>query len=53
VAAAFAGAILFYLSDLTIGWSRFVRDFRGSRLVVITTYHLAQILLVASLVVTR
>jgi uncharacterized membrane protein YhhN len=53
VALAFGGAVLFYLSDLAIGWSRFVHDFRGSRLVIITTYHVAQILLVASLVVSR
>jgi uncharacterized membrane protein YhhN len=53
VALAFTGAVLFYLSDLAIGWSRFVRDFRGSRLVIITTYHVAQVLLVASLVVSR
>jgi uncharacterized membrane protein YhhN len=53
VVAAIAGALLFYLSDFAIGWSRFVRDFRGSRLVIITTYHVAQILLVVSLVVSR
>jgi uncharacterized membrane protein YhhN len=53
VALAFCGAVLFYLSDLAIGWSRFVRDFRGSRLVIITTYHAEQVLLVASLVVSR
>jgi uncharacterized membrane protein YhhN len=53
IPAAIAGAVLFYLSDLTIGWSRFVKDFPASRLVVMTTYHTAQILLVLSLVVTR
>lgn len=50
---AIVGAALFYLSDLTIGWSRFVADFRGARLVIITTYHAAQVLLVLSLVVSR
>ncbi len=53
VPAAIAGALLFYLSDFSIGWSRFVRDFRGSRLVIITTYHAAQVLLVVSLVASR
>ena len=53
VPAAFVGASLFYLSDATIGWSRFVRDFRSSRLVIITTYHAAQLLLVVSLLVAR
>jgi uncharacterized membrane protein YhhN len=53
VALAIVGAVLFYLSDLTIGWSRFVRQFRGSNLVIITTYHVAQVLLVWSLVIRR
>ena len=48
-AAGIVGAVLFYLSDLTIGWSRFVRDFPSARLVIIVTYHAAQILLVVSL----
>jgi uncharacterized membrane protein YhhN len=47
---AILGALLFYLSDFSIGWSRFVSEFRSSRMVIITTYHLAQILLVLSLV---
>ena len=51
--SAILGAVLFYLSDLTIGWSRFVKDFPASRMVVMTTYHCAQILLVISLVATR
>lgn len=49
VALAIVGAVLFLLSDFTIGWSRFVKDFPGARLVIITTYHLAQALLVLSL----
>jgi uncharacterized membrane protein YhhN len=53
VAVAIAGALLFWISDLTIGWSTFVRDVGGSRLVIIVTYHLAQVLLVASLAVAR
>ena len=50
---AAVGAGLFFLSDLAIGWSRFVADFPRSQLVVMTTYHLAQILLVVSLTVAR
>ncbi|MEZ5321848.1 MAG: lysoplasmalogenase [Microthrixaceae bacterium] len=50
---AILGAVLFYLSDLCIGWSSFVGPFRHSRLVIITTYHLAQALLVASIHLSR
>ncbi|HKY15973.1 MAG TPA: lysoplasmalogenase [Microthrixaceae bacterium] len=49
VPVAIAGAVLFAASDYMIGLSRFVRPFRGSRLAIITTYHVAQILLVVSL----
>lgn len=48
--AAIVGAWLFFLSDACIGWSRFVAEFRHHRLAIITTYHLAQALLVVSLV---
>jgi uncharacterized membrane protein YhhN len=40
--AAAAGAILFYISDAMIGWSRFVNDFKNSRLAIMVTYHLGQ-----------
>ncbi|MFN8052371.1 MAG: lysoplasmalogenase [Acidimicrobiales bacterium] len=53
VAVAIVGAFLFYLSDFCIGWSRFVTDFRYARMAIITTYHLAQILLVVSLAIRR
>lgn len=43
------GALLFYLSDFCIGWSRFVTEFRHSRLAIMVTYHLAQVGLVVSL----
>jgi uncharacterized membrane protein YhhN len=46
---AIVGALLFYLSDACIGWSRFVRDFPQSRMAIITTYHLGQIGLVLGL----
>jgi uncharacterized membrane protein YhhN len=53
VPVAILGAGLFYVSDFTIGWSRFITAFPGHRLVIITTYHAAQIFLVLSLAVTR
>jgi uncharacterized membrane protein YhhN len=48
-AFAIFGALLFFASDGMIGWSRFVRDFRGSRVAIIVTYHLAQAALVLAL----
>lgn len=48
-ALAIGGAFLFICSDGMIGWSRFVRDFPGSRVAVIVTYHLAQAGLVLAL----
>jgi len=53
VTIAVVGAVLFYLSDTCIGWSRFVQPFEWSRLAIITTYHLGQLFLVLSLVVAR
>lgn len=52
VPAAVVGALLFYASDACIGWSRFVRPFPGSRLWIMTTYHLGQVGLVLALVGT-
>ncbi len=46
---AIAGAVLFYVSDTLIGWSRFVRATTWAPLSIIVTYHLGQALLVASL----
>ncbi len=46
---AVAGALLFYGSDATLGWNRFVTATRHGRLAIILTYHLGQALLVASL----
>jgi uncharacterized membrane protein YhhN len=40
--AAAIGAVLFYISDALIGWSRFVKDFAQSRLAIMVTYHLGQ-----------
>jgi uncharacterized membrane protein YhhN len=49
LAFAIVGAALFCLSDSFIGWSRFVHNFRGSSMAIITTYHLGQIGLVLAL----
>ena len=49
VGLAIVGALLFYVSDFCIGWSRFVADFPYARIAIMVTYHLAQILLVISL----
>ena len=50
LALVVAGALLFYVSDALIAWTRFIRDHRHGRLAVMVTYHLAQVLLVLSLV---
>jgi uncharacterized membrane protein YhhN len=47
--AAIIGALLFYASDACIGWSRFIQEFRGQRLWIMTTYHLGQVGLVLAL----
>lgn len=41
-----AGALLFYASDAMLGWIRFVRPIASGRVLVMITYHVAQILLV-------
>lgn len=41
-----AGALLFYYSDATLAWNRFVKPLPQGRLKVIISYHLAQIALV-------
>ena len=48
--AAIIGAALFYASDATLAWNRFVAPLRLGPLAVMVTYHLAQIGLVAWLV---
>jgi len=44
------GASSFYASDALIAWNRFLRETAHGRLVIIVTYHVAQIGLVLSLV---
>ena len=43
------GALLFGFSDSVIGWTRFLREFPHSRVVVMVTYHLGQVGLVLAL----
>ena len=37
------GALLFFVSDACIGWSKFVKEFPGYKMAIITTYHLGQV----------
>ena len=46
---ALAGAVSFYVSDALIAWTRFVADVRHGRVLVMVTYHAAQLALVSSL----
>lgn len=43
------GATSFYASDALIAWNRFLRETAYGRLVIIVTYHVAQVALVLSL----
>jgi len=47
--AALVGSLAFYASDSLLGWDRFVRPLPHRSLLVMTTYHLAQALMVLSL----
>ena len=49
-ALAILGAMLFFASDATLAWNRFVHEYPKGRLLVMTTYHLGQIGLALSLV---
>ncbi len=48
--SAIIGSGLFYASDTLIAWNRFLTETRLARLVIMVTYHLAQVGLVLSLV---
>jgi uncharacterized membrane protein YhhN len=39
------GALLFYISDITLAWNKFIKRYTYGRLLVMTTYHLGQIAL--------
>lgn len=49
IVVGIVGALLFGLSDSVIGWTRFLRDFPRSRVLVMVTYHLGQVGLVLAL----
>lgn len=49
VPVGIAGALLFYVSDSTLAWNRFIAPSRAARIAVMVTYHLAQAGLVLSL----
>jgi uncharacterized membrane protein YhhN len=46
---AIAGALLFYGSDASIAWNKFIEEQPLGRLTIIVTYHLGQIALVLSI----
>ena len=48
--ALIAGALLFYASDALIAWNRFLHETPNAGVSIMVTYHLAQVLLVVSLV---
>lgn len=50
VAIALVGALLFYVSDSLIAWTRFIEPKPWGRVAIMVTYHLAQFSLVLSLV---
>jgi uncharacterized membrane protein YhhN len=47
---AIVGALLFFVSDAVLGWTRFVSEFARSRQLVMITYHLGQMGLVLALI---
>ena len=49
IVVGIVGALLFGLSDSVVGWTRFLRDFPHSRVLVMVTYHLGQVGLVLAL----
>ncbi len=46
---AFVGTIFFIFSDATLAFNRFVRNFAGSQLLVLSTYYSAQLFIVYSI----
>lgn len=49
---AIAGALLFFVSDALIGWTRFVKAYRWGPVAIMATYHLGQVGLVLGLLGT-
>jgi len=46
---AFVGTIFFIFSDVTLAFNRFVRNFAGSQLLILSTYYSAQLFIVYSI----
>jgi uncharacterized membrane protein YhhN len=44
------GALLFLASDATLSWDRFVQPLLRGPIIVIVTYHVAQVLIVIGLI---
>ena len=44
------GAILFYFSDITLAWNKFVKPVRNGRVINMALYHLGQIGLIAGVI---
>jgi uncharacterized membrane protein YhhN len=44
------GAVLFVTSDVVLAWNKFVSPIRRGRLILMVTYHLGQIALIAGAV---
>jgi uncharacterized membrane protein YhhN len=49
---AIGGALLFFVSDALIGWTRFVKAYRWGPVAIMATYHLGQVALVLGLLGT-
>jgi uncharacterized membrane protein YhhN len=47
---ASAGAILLVVSDMLLGWNKFVKPVRRGRLLLMITYHLGQFALITGVV---
>ncbi len=47
------GALLFFVSDSVLAYNRFIRRFPHGELLVMTTYHLGQIAIIAGVVFSR
>ncbi len=43
--SVFAGAVLFYISDLVLVWNRYAGSFERAQLIILTTYYSAQLLI--------
>lgn len=47
------GALLFYLSDFTLSWNKFVREFKSADLIIMSTYYGAQVSFVIGYIINK